>query len=102
MGGWISAKFFLVVRLLTHDRVALVPLGGLLVGVADAQEAALAEGAAQKLESHGEIDPVAVGKSAGEAEAADAGEVRGDREDVGEVHLERIISLLTKSESGLG
>lgn len=73
MGGWISAKFLLVVRLLTHDRVALVPLGCLLVGVADAQEAALAEGAPQKLESHREIDSVAIGEAAREAEAADAG-----------------------------
>jgi hypothetical protein len=102
VGGWISAKFLLVVRLLTHDRVALVPLGCLLVGVADAQEAALAEGATQKLKSHGEINAVAVGESAGEAEAADAGKVRGDREDVGEVHLERVIGLLAKSEGGLG
>ena len=85
-----------------QDRTALVPLGGLLVGMADAQQAALAEGAAQKLESHGEINAVAVGESAWEAEAADAGEVRSDREDVGKVHLERIIGLLAKSEGGFG
>ena len=59
-----------------------MPFGGLLVGVPDTQEATLAEGTSQQLESYGKINAVAVGKSAGEAEAADAGEIGCDREDV--------------------
>ena len=75
-----------------------MPLGRLLVGVADTEETALAEGASQELESHWEIDPVAVGEPAGETKAADAGEVRGNRKDIGQVHLEGVISLLTETE----
>jgi hypothetical protein len=45
-------------------RATLVPLGGLLVGMSDPQESALAEGAAKELESHRQVDAVAVGESA--------------------------------------
>ena len=55
--------------------------------MADAQEAALAERAAEKLETHGEIDAVAAGESAREAQTADAGKIRGDGEDLSLIHI---------------
>ena len=81
---------------------SLMPFRGLLVGMADAEETAFSEGASQKLESYGKIDSVSVGKAAGEAQTADAGEVGGDREDVGQIHFEGIVGLLTQSEGRLG
>jgi len=81
--------------------MSLVPLGGLLVGMSDPQEAALAEGAAKELKSHREIDAVAVGESAREAQTADAGQIGGDREDIRQVHLEGVVGLLTQAEGCL-
>ena len=93
----------MVFNFLTYlTRPALVPLGRLLVGVADPEETALAEGASEKLESDGEIDTVAVGESAGEAQSADAGEVCCDREDVGQVHLEGVVGFLAEAEGRFG
>jgi hypothetical protein len=68
--------------------------------VTDAQQPALAEWAAEKLETHGKIHPVTLGKSAGKADATDAGKVCGDRENIGKVHLERVIRFFPKAECG--
>ena len=81
--------------------MSLVPLGGLFVGMSDPQQSALAEGAAKELKSHRQVDAVAVGESAREAQTAYAGQIGGDREDVGQVHLERVIGLLTQAEGCL-
>lgn len=47
--------------------VTLVPVGRLFVGMADPKQAALAERTTQQLKTHGEIYPVAVGKTARQA-----------------------------------
>src|SRR5688572_2520931 len=80
-------------------RAALVPLGRALVHARDAQELVLGERGAEQLEPDRE-GPGAAGEAAGDADAGDGGDVAGDGEDVGEVHLERVAALLADLERG--
>ena len=76
-----------------------MPGGGLLVGVGDAEHDFLAPFGADDLEADGEL---VGGEAAGDGDAADAGEVDGDGEDVGEIHLERVLCPLAELEGGRG
>src|SRR5262245_31656521 len=64
------------------------PIGGLFVGVGEFQNGGFAEGFSQKLEADWEFRICS--EAAGDADAANAGEVAGNGEDVGEVHLQRV------------
>lgn len=79
-----------------------MPVGRLFVGVSDLEEAAFGEGGAKELQADRELwaGGVLLGEAAGEADAADAGEVGGDREDVGQVHREWVFRAFADLEGG--
>src|SRR5580698_8596047 len=60
-------------------RFFLVPTGGLLVGVGEAQNGGLAKGFAQQLQTDGQLRRSR--KTARHADAAKSGEIAGDGED---------------------
>src|SRR3972149_960462 len=75
-----------------------VPGRGLLVGVGRAQQRGLVERFADQLEPDGEP---ALGEAARQREAREPRQVHRDREDVAEVHLERVL-LLAELEGDVG
>jgi len=80
-----------------------MPVRGLLVGVGDFEDVGLAEGFTHDLEADREGRGfVRLGEPAGDADATDPREVGGDRKDVREVHLKRVVGFLTDLERGSG
>jgi len=77
-------------RLLEH-RSRFVPVGGLLVGVGDLEEARFFPWLADELQADGKLLAAFVCEAAREAEAAGACEVARDGEDVGEIHFQWIV-----------
>ena len=72
----------------------VVMVGRLLVGVAGAEQRRLVERPAQELQADGQ----AAHEAAGHRQPGHAGQVGGHREDVGQVHLQRIVGLLAEPE----
>ena len=77
-----------------------MPGGALFVCVGDPENGLLAERFSQQLQADGEFG--SSGEAAGDAHAADAGQVGGDCEDVDQVHLQRVIHLFADFEGGRG
>ena len=67
--------------------------------VRDLEELGLGERLAEELQADGELAAFEIGKSARDRDAADAGEVGGDGEDIREIHLQRIVRAFTQFES---
>jgi hypothetical protein len=65
----------------------------------DLQEAGFVEVFGEDLHADGQVR-LALGSAAGDGDAGDAGEAGGDRVDVGEIHLERIVHAFAELESG--
>ncbi len=69
----------------------------------DAEELGLAKMRGEDLEADGEIFPaVEIGGAAGDGNARDAGEIRGEGEDVGELFLKRIARNAADLAGGAG
>lgn len=85
-----------------------MPRGASLEGLSNPQERFLSEGPAQKLEADGQPRPrlgpggLRGGEAARQAEAAEAREIAGNRENVREIHLEWVIGLLAHFEGRRG
>ena len=83
-----------------HQRIRIggvlfPPFGVALVGVGDAQQRRLVEQPAGQLQA----DRQAIGgEAARHADRRQAGQVRADGEDVGQIHLQRIVDLLAEPE----
>lgn len=77
-----------------------MPRGGLLVGVGDAEEGGFPERFSEQLKTDGKLG---IGReTTGQAEPGNPRQIAGDGEDVAEVHLEGVLSLLPDLEGGGG
>ena len=75
-----------------------MPFGTLLVSVRNLQDARFIQRFAEQLQSDRQLFPVQLRKSAWQTDSADAGEIARVRENVREVHLQRIGRALTEFE----
>src|SRR3990172_1730919 len=84
-------------RTASQGWLAEVPVCRLLVGVCHLEDGRLVEGLPDELEPDRQASPC---EPARDRHAGQARQVGGDREDVREVHLERVLGLLPNPESG--
>ena len=75
-----------------------MPIGGLLVGVGDFEDGLLREGLADNL--HPYRQPV--GKASRDGDSRQSGNIYGQGADVAQIHLERVVYLLTDFEGDGG
>ena len=75
-----------------------MPRRALLVGVGNLQNGLLPEGLTQQLQPDGQLRRLS--ETARKADAADAGKIAGQSEHVREIHLQRVVRLLTDLERG--
>src|SRR3990170_282387 len=84
-----------IVRIDLQRRLAAMPVCRLLIGVRHFEDGGLIERLADELESDRQPG---LGEPAGDGDAREARQVDRDREDVREVHLERVLGLLPELE----